>query len=156
MDVNMTPNSRGQTIMHTYKTILCAIDFSDDNHRLIEAALELTDTAHIHLAHACEHPITGYGELTGRNHQTTEHQIRQAAYPPLVKLAEHFGIIAKQAHIEFGRPSDVVVGIAESLSIDLLVIGSHGHSGLRALLGSTANSIIHSAECNVLTVRINQ
>ena len=142
--------------MHVYKTILCAIDFSDDNHRLIEAALDLTGAVHIHLAHACEHPITGYGELTGRNHQTTEHQIRQAAYPQLVKLAERFGITPKQAHIEFGRPADVVVGIIETLGIDLLVIGSHGHSGLRALLGSTANSIIHSAGCNVLTIRMNQ
>lgn len=142
--------------MATYKTILCAIDFSDANHCLIEAALDLSTADHIHLAHACEHPITGYGELTGRNHQTTEHQIRQAAYPKLVKLAEKYAIAPQQTHIEFGRPADVIEGLASSLEANLLVIGSHGHSGLRALLGSTANSIIHSSHCNVLTVRINQ
>jgi len=142
--------------MSAYKTILCAIDFSDDNHRIIEAALDLTSAEHVHLVHACEHPITGYGELTGRNHQTTEHQIRQVAYPQLVKLADRYGIQAKQTHIEFGRPADVIEAIADTMEVNLLVIGSHGHSGLRALLGSTANSIIHSAACNVLTVRINQ
>jgi len=142
--------------MQAYKTILCAIDFSDDNYCLIEAALDLTSAEHVHLAHACEHPITGYGELTGRNHQTTEHQIRQAAYPQLVKLAERYGITAKQTHIEFGRPAEVIEVVAGAVGANLLVVGSHGHSGLRALLGSTANSIIHSASSNVLTVRINQ
>mgnify|MGYP000232163701 CR=1 FL=1 len=142
--------------MTVYKTILCAIDFSDDNHRLIEAALALTSAEHVHLAHVCEHPITGYGELTGRNHQTTEHQIRQSVYPKLVTLAESYGMTARQTHIEFGRPADVIETVVVTIGVNLVVIGSHGHSGLRALLGSTANSIIHSSSCNVLTVRSNQ
>lgn len=142
--------------MSKYNKILCAIDFSDDHKRLIEAALGLTAADNIHLAHACEHPITGYGELTGRNHQVTEHQIRQTTYPQLQKLAENFELGTESIHIEFGRPADVINKLSDALSINLVIIGSHGHSGLRALLGSTANSIIHSANCDILTIRMNQ
>ena len=38
---------------------------------------------------------------------------------------------------------------------DLVVVGSHGYSGVKALLGSTANKVLHGAGCDVYTVRIN-
>jgi universal stress protein A len=38
--------------------------------------------------------------------------------------------------------------------MDLIIIGSHGRHGIRILLGSTANAILHSAKCDVLAVRV--
>ena len=40
------------------------------------------------------------------------------------------------------------------LLLDLIVIGSHGRHGLALLLGSTANSVLHHARCDVLAVRL--
>jgi len=37
---------------------------------------------------------------------------------------------------------------------DLVIVGSHGRHGVRLLLGSTANAVLHGAECDVLAVRV--
>ena len=43
---------------------------------------------------------------------------------------------------------------AEELGVDLIVMGTHGRHGIsRALLGSTAETVVRSAPCAVLTVR---
>ena len=39
---------------------------------------------------------------------------------------------------------------------DLVVVGSHGHHGLRALFGSTSNAVIHGTPCDVLAVHVDQ
>jgi universal stress protein A len=44
--------------------------------------------------------------------------------------------------------------VANELSSDLIVVGSHGRHGLALLLGSTSNGILHGATCDVLAVRI--
>ena len=43
---------------------------------------------------------------------------------------------------------------AQKLNADLIVVGSAGRHGMRLLLGSTANAVLHSAECDVLAVRV--
>jgi nucleotide-binding universal stress UspA family protein len=52
-----------------------------------------------------------------------------------------------------GRPHEVIVGDAASLQADLLVLGTHGHSGFhRLLLGSVTEKAVRTAPCPVLTV----
>jgi universal stress protein A len=46
------------------------------------------------------------------------------------------------------------VRIAKERGVDLIVVGSHGRHGLQLLLGSTANGVLHLAECDVLAVRV--
>ncbi len=141
-----------------YNTLICAIDLSDESEAVVAKAITLAqqDGERIHLVHACEHPITGYGETTGRNHRVTEVQIRQDAFPALKQIAEQHQIPLDHIHIPFGKPADTIHTLCDELNADLIVVGSHGHSGLRLLLGSTANSVIHGADCDVLTVRIKQ
>ncbi len=55
-----------------------------------------------------------------------------------------------------GAAKDVIVRYAESVHAELVVVGTHGRSGLaRLTLGSTAASIVESAPCSVLIVRAN-
>jgi len=129
-----------------------------DNNSLIMArslAISGNKPQSIHLIHACEHPVTGYGESTGRNHAVTEIQIRQQVFPKLSQLAERFHIPQENLHIDFGSPAEVVHQLAHKIQADLIVSGSHGKSGLSLLLGSTASSILHDAKCDLLTVRIS-
>ncbi|MCR9201233.1 MAG: universal stress protein [Planctomycetaceae bacterium] len=53
-----------------------------------------------------------------------------------------------------GIPVEQLLKYATSHSADLLVLGTHGYSGLRhALLGSTAERLVREARCPVLTIR---
>ena len=55
-----------------------------------------------------------------------------------------------------GSAEDVIVQYAESVGAELVVVGTHGRSGLaRLTLGSTAASVIESAPCAVLVVRLS-
>jgi len=142
--------------MPEYGAVLAAIDLSDESNCVIQRGLRLVggNREKLHLIHACEHPITGYGEATGKNHVVTEVQIRQEVYPDLENLARAYEIPQENLHIEFGKAADVIHEMADKLHAELIVIGSHGKKGLELLLGSTANSVIHGATCDVLTVRI--
>ena len=46
--------------------------------------------------------------------------------------------------------------MAEELGTDLIVVGSHGRHGLALLMGSTANGVLHGANCDVLAVRVGK
>ena len=52
-----------------------------------------------------------------------------------------------------GAPWQAICGTAESLGADLVVIGSHGYSGIDRLLGTTAGKVVNHAHCSVLVVR---
>ena len=53
-----------------------------------------------------------------------------------------------------GTPHIEIVGLAKELSIDLLILSTHGRTGLaRAILGSTAEQVVRHAPCPVLVVR---
>lgn len=45
--------------------------------------------------------------------------------------------------------------MAEQQQVDAILIGSHGHSGWKVMLGSTAKNILHGATCDVLTVYLS-
>ncbi len=56
--------------------------------------------------------------------------------------------------VRIGTTHDVIVQYAKENAIDLVVIGTHGHTGLRhVLLGSVAERVVQHAPCSVLTVR---
>ena len=57
--------------------------------------------------------------------------------------------------VNAGFARDVIVRYAESVNAEVVVVGTHGRSGLaRLTLGSTAASVIESAPCSVLVVRL--
>jgi nucleotide-binding universal stress UspA family protein len=71
-----------------------------------------------------------------------EHELRQAG-------------LAVRAQVARGDPRDVLVRTAEAERADLLVVGSHGRSGLaKLLMGSVANHVVTHAPCSVLVVKI--
>ena len=56
--------------------------------------------------------------------------------------------------VRFGRAADEIVIQAKEDKVDLLVMGSHGRSGISHLLvGSVAESVVRHAPCPVLVVR---
>ena len=66
---------------------------------------------------------------------------------------EHY----QRALVHYGKPVDEIVEAARVHKMDLIVIATHGYTGLqRVLLGSTAERVIRYAPCPVLTVHLEQ
>lgn len=61
---------------------------------------------------------------------------------------------AWDVEVTAGHPAETIVRVAQERSADLIVMGTHGRTGLqRALLGSVAEKVVRLAPCPVLTVR---
>jgi nucleotide-binding universal stress UspA family protein len=64
--------------------------------------------------------------------------------------------VSGQAIVVPGRAAEAIVTWAESAGAQLVVVGTHGRSGLaRMALGSTASAVIDHAPCSVLVVRLS-
>jgi nucleotide-binding universal stress UspA family protein len=65
--------------------------------------------------------------------------------------------VETQAFVMSGKPADTIIEIARDKAADLLVVGSHGRTGLdRLLMGSVAERVIVLASCAVLVVKGKQ
>lgn len=141
--------------MTGYEKILVAVDLTEDAKTVLRQARRLCgpdDSSQLHLIHVSEHPVTGHGNVTSKNHRVGEIHLRQEIFPRLQALADDLD--AEQLHIAFGDAAEEVSRLANALGAHIIVTGSHGERGIRRLLGTTANSIAHHANCDVLTVRI--
>ena len=81
---------------------------------------------------------------------------RAEAKAAVERVVAHFAAegIDAEALLEEGQPDEVVVGTAATRGADLIVVGSHGRTGMaRLLMGSTSERIIGLAACAVLVVK---
>jgi nucleotide-binding universal stress UspA family protein len=76
------------------------------------------------------------------------------AMDSLVRQAVDAGVRATTALVGGGVPAREIVRAAEESKADLLVLGTHGRTGVaRLFLGSVAAAVVATASCPVLTVR---
>lgn len=73
------------------------------------------------------------------------------------KIIEEVTVLLKRqgvnatTRVEFGKPGDVIVRVAEELGVDLLVMGTKGRSPLtERFLGTTVDKVVERARCSVL------
>ena len=137
-----------------YKKVLFATDFDEVGISAAHKAKKIADENHAELllVHVVE-PIPAYAYPGFAGFAEVEMSIREQAEKELVTLAEKLGVDPKHRLLEFGSTKNEVLRVAKEHKVDLIVTGSHGKHGLALLLGSTANSILHAAECDVLIVR---
>lgn len=143
--------------MSTYGKLLVAIDLSDESNRVIERALEIVDQqgGRLSLIHVVEpvaaaYPIDAYAI----NMTRLQEEAVEIAAKKLADIAAPYNIAENNLHVTVGSASGEIRNKAEELACDLVVIGSHGRSGWKLLLGSTANKVLHGACCDILTVRV--
>jgi nucleotide-binding universal stress UspA family protein len=68
--------------------------------------------------------------------------------------SKNLGRLNPTAEVRIGEAGAEIVAAAKELSADLLVVGTHGRTGLKhLLLGSVAEHVVRHAPCPVLTVR---
>ena len=70
-------------------------------------------------------------------------------------VAENLATLGKaEAAILCGRPADEIVAYADKINATMIVMTTHGYSGIKhALLGSTTEQVLRHANCPVLSVR---
>ena len=132
-----------------FKKILCPLDFDRNSAAALRFAAELAEPeSTLYLLHVIpEVDRPGFEQ-----------------YPPTIELAreslENFASeqltdqTQRELLVRTGNAADVIVGAADELGVDLIVIATHGHKGLvRFVLGSVAERVLRESRRPVLTLR---
>lgn len=135
-----------------YRSAVVGVDLSPLSHAAIQAAVLIAPTAALHLVHAYE-AETLSGQETAR--QALESLIA-GEKPLLERAALKAGLpeIAVSVIAETGDPREVLKTQIAGRSADLLVLATHGRTGLsRTFAGSVATDLINARLCDVLVIR---
>lgn len=148
-----------QRPQHDYVKVLIAVDFSATCRKALELSLRFLPHADYDLVHAFDIPFRGL--LFGAKSMDEVAKKHQRQFHDLVaqQTAEFVGTLSRPVDrrrmvAREGRPEEVIAAVIDELVPQLVVVGTHGRSGLaKALLGSTAEAVLASAPCDVLAVR---
>lgn len=146
--------------MMQVKSILVPTDFSDNAKAAVDYGCELARLfkADLHLLFVVDNPanyavemeMVGAPACAYDMVEAEKHAIERLSKLPGTKL-DGSKIVRKTA---IGSPCQGITRYAKDNEIDLLVISTHGHTGLtHFLMGSVAENIVRTAPCPVLTVR---
>jgi nucleotide-binding universal stress UspA family protein len=95
-------------------------------------------------------------EVSGPVWMDLQKKARAAAVQDLRRLAEQMKDQGVRTHtvVAEGVPFDQILRVAKKLRCDLIVLATHGRTGLKhVLMGSVAENVVRRAPCPVLTVR---
>ena len=126
--------------------ILCPIDFSESSMESFEYAQELAlaTKATLLICHSFDRPATW--EL-GDQTEPADERLKQ-------KLVDVQSTVPLERFLHAGDPGKVICWLADDQQCDLIVMGTHGRTGLRHLLfGSVAEYVLQHAHCPVMTIR---
>jgi nucleotide-binding universal stress UspA family protein len=148
-------------IVLTIKKILCPVDFSDLSLQALRTAVEMASRfqAELHLLHVFEgydamslNPevaLTPMPEWLTKLREVCHERLDQLPSRELAALCPS----VVRAHRE-GPAIHEILNYAAQQKIDLIVLATHGRTGLKHLLmGSVAENVVRSATCPVLTIR---
>jgi nucleotide-binding universal stress UspA family protein len=133
-----------------FRTILCPIDLEKVSMGALVTARTLAEQhqASLHLVHAVTPPLPGPLELLPELEKTLGDRLETLA-------RKHFGDkLPCNISVVRGEPAAVILRAVEDLGADLIVMATHGHTGLnRLLLGSVTERVVRASPVPVLTIR---
>jgi len=144
--------------MRDYQHVLLAVDYSEQGLYVAEKARSLAYRyqARLSIIHVLDNipmPDTNYGTVIPLN-QDSSYDLLEAEKAKLMQLGDQLNVDLANRWMLWGVPKQEIIHIAEQEQVDLIVVGSHGRHGLALLLGSTANSVLHYAKCDVMAIRL--
>lgn len=142
----------------SYHHIIVGLDLSEDCPIVIRRAAGIAQacSAKLTLAHVLEPIAFAYGGDMPVDLSGVQEQQVQKATVELTQLAKTIDYPIQQQHVLVGQPAAELHYLAEQEDADLIVVGSHGRKGFALLLGSTPNSVLHGATCDVLAVLVRK
>lgn len=145
--------------MFNIQSIVCPIDFSPGSERAMEHAMALADKfdATVHLLHV--YPLDVFVGPDGGLTLTPEivAKIAEQSTQGLEKLAAPWRAKGRKVeiHVCDGMAAEETLRFAQKHKADLLVVGTHGRTGLsRMFMGSVAERIVRTSQIPVLTVHL--
>lgn len=145
--------------MHTYNHILITLKYASSAERVIVKARELAQIYQaklsvIHVLDDIAMPDTTYGTCIPLD-TVTEYVELEREKHRLLETAASMGVAQGNCWLVWGAPQQEVLRVAERQQVDLIVVGAHEQHGLGLLLGSTADSLLHHAQCDILAVHLD-
>ncbi|MBI2608985.1 MAG: universal stress protein [Deltaproteobacteria bacterium] len=150
--------------MKQLKSILVAIDFSSNSHKALKSAELLGKklNAALHLIHVAEtgeqfvaSPVFMYSDT-----DYVEDFLKKYTKNLNKKMEKLVQKTKKETKLQIngrvldGKAHEMILKEAKKVKADMIVMGTHGHSGLdHLLMGSTAERVLRKATCPVLTVK---
>lgn len=147
-----------------FRRILVTTDFSEAGDRAIPHAFRMAADhgAEVIVCHVIEpvivpNPLYAQyypGELLSPDVLARAEADARAALEERVPKEEALAQVPYRIVIGQGTPAEEIIRLAQELGVDLIVIATHGHTGLKHLLmGSVAERVIRHVPCAVLVVR---
>jgi universal stress protein A len=143
--------------MSNYKHILVAIDVNAPYESIIRKALAVSQSPDDLILIYTLLPTTYIQPyLYPMEYNAIDDSERMSlAHKKLSDIATEFDITEHNVFVKIGVAADEIKEMANEKNRDLIVIGTHGRSGIKLLLGSTANSVLHGVKQDVLAVRVH-
>ncbi len=142
-----------------YKRILLALELDPDTDViLVRKAKALAETfgASLAVIHAVEQ-LSNYGAAYGISAGIDiEEELVKEARRFMADIGVKMGIAPDHQIVNIGPAKMVIIHEANQRNADLIIVGSHGRHGIQLLLGSTANAVLHGANCDILAFRIKE
>jgi len=138
-----------------FKKILLAYDGSDGYKLALDKAAELANAAQAEFHILAVGRIPEYAETVSEVEEAKEQasSFYSKVTDEATRILNQRGLTAT-SHIEFGKPGDVILRIAEDLKVDLVILGTEPHSALRRrFLGATVDKVVDHAHCSVLVIK---
>jgi nucleotide-binding universal stress UspA family protein len=138
-----------------FKKILLAYDGSEGSKLAFDkaAAIAKLTSAEFHILAVGR--IPEYAETVSEVEEAKEQagSFYSKVTDEAIRNLDQRGLTAT-SHIDFGKPGDVILRIAEDLKADLVILGTKPHSALRRrFLGATVDKVVDHAHCSVLVIR---
>ena len=132
--------------MPDHRTILCPTDFSECSGEALRYAEKVAQVSGLRLLLAHAFPFPATWSRDGQN---------EPEDPTLLeKLQSTECSMPFDTILHAGPPGPVICWLAQEQGCELIIMGTHGRTGLRHLVfGSTAEYVLQHARCPVLTVR---
>lgn len=147
--------------MINLKTILVSTDFSENSDHAIPYAAELGKkfNAKVILVHVVAYPVYPVSYEITVDVATLRNELEAAAMKLINERADKIRAegVEVETVVEVGTAFVEIIRSARHRNADLLIISTHGWSGMKhLLLGSTAERVVRKAPCPVLTVRAQE
>lgn len=147
--------------MPRFQKILCPVDFSEHSKAALRMARDLAREhggrlTVLHVVEPILYPVEyGMAPVPAEDLETTVTRNARERLEELVK--EEVGGEPVETRVVFGAAWQEICRIAEEEGFDLIVLATHGLTGLKhLLLGSVAERVVRHAPCPVLTVKLSE
>jgi nucleotide-binding universal stress UspA family protein len=134
-------------------SIVVGYDGSPPSRAALQLAVDRVGDGTIFVVHAYEAPADFWGsehyqELLERALQRGRavlDRVAEDADPRLASVDHELELIA-------GRPAEVIAAVADTRGADSIIIGTRGFGRVRAVLGSVAHELLHTAACPLTVI----